>query len=516
MEHMIKAALAVGAQHLLYSAVLFGFALWLMRIRAVSAELRSWLLLAIFALAIVLPLASFLPAWSTTAYVLPPEPPSFLPLPAEGARPNEQVFEAGKNPDAIHLEVPRSLSSALVLIWMLGALWQWMRLFDGWLQARRLSRSAHPAPLLETALADALPRNARIATTAVDGPMVVGLLHPRILIPRALTSTLEPETLHDIVRHEIAHIRRCDLWLTAALRAVMALFWWNPLLRMINERLDLAREMACDARAAQACDARVDYAGSLLASTEKLLELGEQRSWLAVGMFEHRSHLAQRIDGLIEEEGDNTSTRRELPMMLYLILYGCALFVCAGIAVATGPRIDPHASSAAEPDVQVLALLMAAGNGDTNRVRELVQNGADIDARALGQGTALIQAVRSRNLATVDTLLELGADPNRASLGEGNPLIVASRMGLQPIVERLISAGADINRVVTYDETPLINAARSGHLTTVRYLVEHGANVNLGVEADGWLGRWRTPLNQTQDPAVRAYLTSQGAIAGKR
>ena len=144
-----------------------------------------------------------------------------------------------------------------------------------------------------------------------------------------------------------------------------------------------------------------------------------------------------------------------------------------------------------------------------------IQGSVDVDARLLDEGTPLIQAVRSRNLDTVDVLLKLDADPDRASLGEGNPLIVASRLGLQPVVERLVEAGADVNRVVTYDETPLINAARAGHLPTVRYLVQHGANVNLGGEADGWLGRWCTPLNQAMDPAVRGYLIDQRATAAR-
>jgi len=196
----------------------------------------------------------------------------------------------------------------------------------------------------------------------------------------------------------------------------------------------------------------------------------------------------------------------------------CALLLtaCAGLAIAAVPRIELPDRGVAEPDARVVALLAAARAGESLQVRQLVQSGADIDARVLNEGTPLIQAVRSRNLDTVDTLLALGADPDRASLGEGNPLIVASRLGLQPAVERLVEAGADVNRMVTYDETPLINAARAGHLPTARYLVQHGANVNLGVEADGWLGRWRTPLNQAQDPAVRAYLIQQGATAARR
>lgn len=508
MERLIDAVPAFAAQHLLQSAVLFALALVFMRVRALDAELRSWLLLGVFALAALSPLAALLPGPPSPAYSAPAEP--MIPLSDEGPTLDEAVYEAGQRSDMLYLEIPQSFATVLALAWALGALWQWMRLVEGARQARRLRRSAQPAPALETLLAHELPRHARIATTAVDGPMVVGLLHPTILIPRALANSLEADALRDILRHEIAHIRRGDLWLTAAVRAVLAAWWWNPFLRLIHARLDLAREMACDARAARGCAARVDYAASLLSSAETLLDLGERPAWLAVGMLERRSHLAQRIDGLIDPSPGDQPRRRHAAVAVCV----SALFAFAGICVASTPRLDLAGRPVAEPDVQVVALLAAAKAGDAATVRRLARSGVDIDARVLGDGTALIQAVSARNLSTVDTLLALGADPNRAALGEGNPLIVAARLGAQPIVERLVHAGADVNRVVTYDETPLINAARAGHLATVEYLVARGADVNLGMVADGWLGRWRSPLNQARDPAVRAYLIRRGAVAG--
>ncbi|MGO1069077.1 M56 family metallopeptidase [Lysobacter sp. CA199] len=508
IENLIEAAPALAAQHLLQSAALFALALTFMRMRALSAELRSWLLLAVLALAVLCPLAAFLPgtssspSWTYAAHI--------VPQPEEGPTADEAVFDAGRRPDMMYLEIPRSFTGVLALAWALGALWQLMRLVEGARQARRLRRCARPALALETALAGELPLYARIATTAVDGPMVVGLLRPTILIPHALAYRLEPEALRDILRHEIAHIRRGDLWLTTVVRILLAAFWWSPFLRLIHARLDLAREMACDARAARAGDTRVDYAGSLLSSAETLLDLGERPAWLAVAMLERRSHLAQRIDGLIEQN-PLAEPRRERTA---IVLCVSAMLAFAGLSVASTPRLGLAGPQVAEPDARVVELLAAAREGDAATVRKLAGRGVDVNARVLGDGTALIQAVHSRDLSTVEALLALGADPNRASLGEGNPLIAASELGAQPIVERLVQAGADVNRVVTYDETPLINAAREGHLATVEYLVAHGADVNLGVVADGWLGRWRSPLNQTRNPGVRAYLISQGAVAG--
>ena len=502
---IVELAMALGARHVVMSAVLVVLVLLLVRLRSLGTEQRSWLLLPPLALALVLPLSAFLPRWDTTLPATASPSPALSPLPAEGARMDEQIYEAGHRSDILYLEVPKSLSAALLLAWALGTLWSWMRLLDAALQARRLRRGARPAPELQAMLAGLMPRHVRIATTAADGPMLVGIVRPCILLPRALVATLDTAALRDIVAHELAHVRRGDLWVAMLLRAGMAVFWWNPLLHLLHARLALAREMACDARAA-AAQGRLDYAESLLASIEHLHTIREQQPSLALGMFELRSQLAQRIDSLVVDDAGDASRRR--PMVA---LSALAFVACAAMTAAVVPRVALPGSSTAEPDPRLAALLSAARNGDIVEVRRLVRDGADIDARVLGDGTALIQAVRARDVATVEVLLELGADPNRAALGEGNPLIAAAQLGALPIVEQLLVAGADVNRVVTYDETPLINAARAGHLQTVRALVTHGADVDLGVEADGWLGRWRTPLNQTRDPAVRAYLIEQGA-----
>ena len=162
MAGLIDAALSLATQHLWQSAVLFGFALLVVKLRALNAEARSWLLLAIFLLAAIAPLAtllpdSFMPDWSVTA--APSVTPSVkMEEAATIEAASNSVGDAKRNPDTLHVEIPKTLSSVLALVWLLGSLWQSMRLFDGWNQARRLRRSAQPAPALEALMADALPR----------------------------------------------------------------------------------------------------------------------------------------------------------------------------------------------------------------------------------------------------------------------------------------------------------------------------------------------------------------------
>lgn len=181
------------------------------------------------------------------------------------------------------------------------------------------------------------------------------------------------------------------------------------------------------------------------------------------------------------------------------------------------PPVPPAPPQAAGASAEATALVDPADAVDAQRIEETrrqVRQGVDIDVRVAGDGTALIRAAARGDLASVNELIRQGADVNKPSRGDGNPLIAAAKHGHLDVVAKLVNAGADVNALVAGDETPLINAARGGHVDVATYLVEHGADVNKGVTAN--MGRWRSPLNQAANDQVRAYLTSKGAVAGRK
>jgi len=195
------------------------------------------------------------------------------------------------------------------------------------------------------------------------------------------------------------------------------------------------------------------------------------------------------------------SNRKFLPSL-------AAMTLTVAVSSLAFPRIG-HAGTADDARL----LIQAVRAGRIAIVQDLVKDGADINARAPGDGTALIVASKRGKLKMVNALIKLGADVNQASRGDGNPLIAASMTGQLDVAKRLIGAGARVNAIVAGDETPLINASRNGHLIVVEYLVAHGANANLGVCANRI--QWRTPLNQAADAAVRNYLVRIGASPRK-
>ncbi|HEY5951111.1 MAG TPA: M56 family metallopeptidase, partial [Kofleriaceae bacterium] len=80
---------------------------------------------------------------------------------------------------------------------------------------------------------------------AAVGPHVVGMLQPIIVVPPALLE--DSALLRAALLHELAHVRRKDALGRYIQIAASSLMWWNPLVRLVNRRLDLAREAACDA-----------------------------------------------------------------------------------------------------------------------------------------------------------------------------------------------------------------------------------------------------------------------------
>jgi len=168
-------------------------------------------------------------------------------------------------------------------------------------------------------------------------------------------------------------------------------------------------------------------------------------------------------------------------------------------------------SAQSNSDAQML--ITAAAANRISVIKQLISDGVDINTPALGDGTALMIAIRKDNSAMIDNLLALGANVNAASPGDGNPLILASKLGNLAVVKKLVSKGAIVDQQVSGDETPLINASSHGELAVVKYLVTQGADVNLAVKARTRNGtEMRSPLNQANSRHIREYLIEQGAI----
>ena len=88
---------------------------------------------------------------------------------------------------------------------------------------------------------------ALVPSDQVSTAALFGFVRPRLLLPREMIDAASPEELRYIFLHELAHLKRHDIyigWLTSLLQV---LHWFNPLVWLAFYRMRSDRELACDA-----------------------------------------------------------------------------------------------------------------------------------------------------------------------------------------------------------------------------------------------------------------------------
>jgi len=161
-----------------------------------------------------------------------------------------RVVEARELRTPGHTVTPVAAASDHARSWLATAAWVWLlayaaglllaalRLWQGQRLVARLARLG--APVSQSWQG---PRILEI--DAPVSPMLLGLLRPRLLLPQSL-GAFDPLQRQLIVEHELTHWRRRDLWWLAAASLLQALFWFNPVMRMLRTRLAWAQELGCD------------------------------------------------------------------------------------------------------------------------------------------------------------------------------------------------------------------------------------------------------------------------------
>ena len=157
-------------------------------------------------------------------------------------------------------------------------------------------------------------------------------------------------------------------------------------------------------------------------------------------------------------------------------------------------------------------LLVAAKNGESGRVLELIREGVDPNSTMEDGRSALLLASGGGHIETVKALLDAGAwvDPQERVLGM-TPLLYAAWRGHTEVVMLLIRKGAEVNAKNAEGFTPLHYAAGEGHLRIVEVLVAEGAEIDAPEDA-----LHQTPLHFAAiegNVDIMRFLLSHGANA---
>jgi ankyrin repeat protein len=145
--------------------------------------------------------------------------------------------------------------------------------------------------------------------------------------------------------------------------------------------------------------------------------------------------------------------------------------------VAAGADVEQQGDRGARP------LHVAAGNGQAEAIKVLVQLGVNKEAKTAGGMTALHhQAAESGQVAVIKALIHLGADKEAKGADGGTALRSAVINGNVEVIKCLVQLGVNKEAKDADGDTPLHVAAAKGHTEVIKVLVQLGVNK----EAKDW------------------------------
>lgn len=164
------------------------------------------------------------------------------------------------------------------------------------------------------------------------------------------------------------------------------------------------------------------------------------------------------------------------------------------------------------PDVSTTPMIAAAGNGHVHVLRCLVENGADVNGTSDDGFTALMIASYFGQLDAVNFLIKHGTGiHHKDNLGyTALHHAVTHDLGSSELLSCLIKNGANVNARANDNRTPLMIASENNHLNAAIFLTDHGANVDLQ-DREGYTSLHYAAGNISDSCDVLDFLITNGA-----
>ncbi len=294
--------------------------------------------------------------------VLSHDPPTFLVKPASptedrylpAAHPQAAGTQAGMDPEPLSgsVAIPSTPAPAPSLSWQglvllswaavaaaLLLLLLWRSFFVRGLVAQADETSAAMvSDLNQCRRRIGMRREVALKLSAIAGsPAACGLIHPVILIPQHLAPRLAAHDLQAVLLHELAHIKRGDLWINLAQTLLQIVYFYNPLLWLANAIIRRTREQAVDEAVLVAMgEAAPRYPETLVNVAKLAFRKRPGLSLRLIGVVESKSALSARIKHILT---------RPIPKSAKLGLLGLlAIFIIAVVLLPMAEMLEPLAT----------------------------------------------------------------------------------------------------------------------------------------------------------------------------
>lgn len=252
----------------------------------------------------------------------------------------------------------RTAAAGWMGLWILGTVWTWRRFRE----RRRLALAALETPVDTRRITSRVEvwrrrfrirRRVQVWTGDVAvGPFTVGVIRPRIFLPRRLLTggdALDAKTLDAILGHEMAHIARLDDLRLGLMHGLRAVYFFFPVAWIVAARLDEISEQLCDQWVLwKGIVPPRDYARALV----RVLELGQPTAGAVAALGFSKRRFIMRLNHILRAR----PRRRPgtWPSLAVVALLGAVVLPMATVTptaiAADPPQVEPQPMAAgAEP-----------------------------------------------------------------------------------------------------------------------------------------------------------------------
>ena len=221
------------------------------------------------------------------------------------------------------------------MVWLLGVVFlsNWLILRLRRLRKGNLNNSGEALPDWFENLLDQMAQRLklrRLPEIVLSGkvccPATFGVFRPVLLMPKDKVDNLSKTNAEHILLHELAHIKRGDLFVHSFYMILQIVYWFNPLLWLIRTHLQNLRELCCDATVARILKEKTfSYRETLLETAKQLLTEPVDPGLGLLGLFENSKRLADRLKWLEKKTWKNRPRQLATIIALVGVMLVCVL-----------------------------------------------------------------------------------------------------------------------------------------------------------------------------------------------
>lgn len=155
-----------------------------------------------------------------------------------------------------------------------------------------------------------------------ESPMIIGFLKPVLILPKEQYSA---EELYFILKHELVHLKRRDVYLKLLFVTANAVHWFNPLIWIMQKEAVIDMELSCDERVTQGADyaMRKAYTETLLSMLHRQYD---RRTTLSTQFYEGSKIMKKRFKNILTKK----AKKNGIPILI------CAVILSIGFGTLVG------------------------------------------------------------------------------------------------------------------------------------------------------------------------------------